>query len=163
MKGSISINFLEKGATKNNFSYCQLFKQNSPYLLDVPYIWDSWRSIISLLICYILAETHTHTYIYDSLLNVKRKCFFSYKLSYKLVQLEVKMLTIALNKLSKRCLYWCDWSSFSFWAGGLALLFWEKPCLEYFGQDRSCCTYLLMLAISNLSILCCLRKLYVSV
>ena len=35
MKGSITIDFLEKDA--NNASNCQLFRQNSPYLLNNPH------------------------------------------------------------------------------------------------------------------------------
>ena len=38
MIGPITIDFLEKGATVNNISYCQLLRQNSPYLLNDPCI-----------------------------------------------------------------------------------------------------------------------------
>ena len=34
MKGAITIDFLEKGATVNNVSYGQFFRQNLPYLLN---------------------------------------------------------------------------------------------------------------------------------
>ena len=34
MKGPITIDFLEKGATVNFASYCQLLRHNSPYLLN---------------------------------------------------------------------------------------------------------------------------------
>ena len=34
MKGPITIDFLEKGATVNNASYCQLLKQRLPYLFS---------------------------------------------------------------------------------------------------------------------------------
>ena len=34
MKGPMTIDFIEKGATVNNASYCQLLWKNSPYLLN---------------------------------------------------------------------------------------------------------------------------------
>ena len=34
MKGSITFDFLEKGATVNSASYCQLLRQYSPYLFN---------------------------------------------------------------------------------------------------------------------------------
>ena len=37
MKGPITINFLEKGATVNSASDSHLLMQNSPYLLNDPY------------------------------------------------------------------------------------------------------------------------------
>ena len=37
MKGAFTIDFLEKGATVNNTSYCQLLKQNSPNLVNDPH------------------------------------------------------------------------------------------------------------------------------
>ena len=39
MKGSITIDFLEKGTTVNSISYGQLLRQNSLYLLNVPLIY----------------------------------------------------------------------------------------------------------------------------
>ena len=38
MKGPITIDFLEKGATVNSVSYCQHPRQNSLYLLNDPHI-----------------------------------------------------------------------------------------------------------------------------
>ena len=42
MKGTPTIDFLEKGASLNNASYCNLLWQNSPYLLNnrLIYIYD---------------------------------------------------------------------------------------------------------------------------
>ena len=37
MKGSITIDFLEKGPSINNATNYQLLNQNSPYLLNDPY------------------------------------------------------------------------------------------------------------------------------
>ena len=36
IKGLITIDFLEKGATVKSASYCQLSRQNSPYLFNDP-------------------------------------------------------------------------------------------------------------------------------
>ena len=36
MRGPITIDFLKKGVPVNSISYCQLFWQNSPYLLNDP-------------------------------------------------------------------------------------------------------------------------------
>ena len=38
-KRSININFLENGVSVNSASCCQLFRQNSPYLLNDPFIY----------------------------------------------------------------------------------------------------------------------------
>ena len=37
MKGPIIIDFFEKAATVNNVFFCQIQKQNSPFLLNDPY------------------------------------------------------------------------------------------------------------------------------
>ena len=47
MKGPITIDFFEKGASVNSASYCQLLRQNSPYLLNDLHIYK---------------HTHTHTH-----------------------------------------------------------------------------------------------------
>ena len=39
MKGTVTIDFLEKNSTINSDSYCQLIGQNSPYLLRDPRIF----------------------------------------------------------------------------------------------------------------------------
>ena len=39
MKELLTIDFLEKVATANSGSYCQLLRQNLPYLLNVIYIY----------------------------------------------------------------------------------------------------------------------------
>ena len=38
-KRPITVDFLEKGATVNSASYCQLLGENSPYLLNGSYIY----------------------------------------------------------------------------------------------------------------------------
>ena len=47
MERPIAIDFLEKGATVNSVSDCQLLKENSPYLLNDPHILNCKRKIIS--------------------------------------------------------------------------------------------------------------------
>ena len=53
MKGPITIDVLEKGATVNSTSYCQLDKQNLPYLLNNP-------SLINKVIYYVCFSITCH-------------------------------------------------------------------------------------------------------
>ena len=50
-KGPITIDFPEKGATVNSASYCQIFQQYSPYLLNDPQISGEKNAISVVNIC----------------------------------------------------------------------------------------------------------------
>ena len=48
MKGPMTIDFVEKGATLNSASHCQLFRQNSPYILNEPHTFFNISIFITI-------------------------------------------------------------------------------------------------------------------